>query len=912
MIKELTNSAWSILSAYEKEEKNASITREEAQKTAISRIQYLRYGDENKDYFWITDLKPTMIMHPFRTDLNGADLTNFTDPHGKRLFVEFVETVEKSEHGYVDYMWQWKDDSLHIVPKLSYVRIFKPWNWVIGTGVYIEDVKKEITFLTQRMIWISIGISIIIALLHLYMFRQSLIIEQKRIRAENELHESREKYRTLVEAASEGLLMLIDGKISFSNNVMGRMTGYDISELTNLSLHELISKSNNDDILETFSQNAVKEGQYELNLQTKSGDLVNVLVTSSTATFYGKTVNLIIVKDISFDKRHNATRLDYQKLISTLNIGFFKARIDSKGKFLFANETAIRILGFNSFEELSKTHILRLLADNDDRKNLREILIEKGFLKNKVLKILRKNGAYSIISVSLVLLNNGNTDDLICDGIIEDITFQENNKIQTSNLIAQLKSNNFILEQPVKQFVTGINTLDADATLTYVIDLLSKRNTDSLLLTKNSNDVIGIITSTDIQKRILSLKLNHDNPAYLIMSSPVTFVRENTSVYDAIRIFEEERISHLVVKNETNDIAGMLRANDIYRMLKNSLSFFMTNIREAETTDELKQCYQNLQLLIKSLIKSEVSVQYITEITTSFSDDLIKRLIELSIHKIGKPPVRFSFICMGSEGRKEETLFTDQDNAIVYENVPEEQESAVNEYFKRLGNSVCKSLNTIGYSYCKGNIMAKNPQWCKPLKTWENYFTGWITAPEPENLLDASIFFDFRPVFGDESFAEQLRNKISKTIKENPLFLYHLAYNSCTAKPQHVSSGNILSDKGAAMVDLKSSVIPIIMLARTYSLQHDILNTNTLERLVVLKERNIIQEKTAEEIVYAYNFLMKLRFRNQVDLSESDVPLSNVLNTRNMLELELHSLKKVLSAIPDYQSIIKADFSVTT
>ena len=101
-------------------------------------------------------------------------------------------------------MWQWKDDSLHIVPKLSYVKIFKPWNWVIGTGVYIEDVKKEISSLTKRMIWISITISILIAVLLFYIIKQSLSIEQKRIQAENELHESKEKYRTLVEAATEG------------------------------------------------------------------------------------------------------------------------------------------------------------------------------------------------------------------------------------------------------------------------------------------------------------------------------------------------------------------------------------------------------------------------------------------------------------------------------------------------------------------------------------------------------------------------------------------------------------------------------------------------------------------------------------------------------------------------------------
>ena len=272
--------------------------------------------------------------------------------HGKKLFVEFVETVKKLEHGYVDYMWQWKDDSLNIVPKLSYVKIFKPWNWVIGTGIYIEDAKKEIASLTERMVYISIGISILIAFLLLYIFKQSMNIEQKRIHAEEELHESREKYKTLVEAATEGLIMLVDGRISFSNNVISKFTGYESSELLNRSMHDIISRNSNKDVIDTFSKDTVKEGKFELNLINKNGGFVEVLVTSSTTMFYGKTVNIIIVKDVSADKNSGLSTIDYQKLISTLNVGFFKARIDLKGKFLFANETAIKILGFDNFETL--------------------------------------------------------------------------------------------------------------------------------------------------------------------------------------------------------------------------------------------------------------------------------------------------------------------------------------------------------------------------------------------------------------------------------------------------------------------------------------------------------------------------------------------------------------------------------
>ena len=910
MIKELTNSALSILSKYENDEKEGLLTREDAQKTAISRIQYLRYGEESKDYFWITDLTPVMIMHPFRNDLNGKDLNSFTDPHGKRLFVEFVNTVKANEQGYVDYMWQWKDDSLHIVPKLSYVKIFKPWNWVIGTGVYIEDVKKEISFLTKRMIWLSAIILILIAVLLFYIIKESLGIEQKRITAVNELHESKEKFRTLVEAATEGLLMIIDGKISFSNSVISKMTGYESPELLNRSLSEIIGSNNHSDITEIFSETRVRDGKFELLLKKKNGGFTEVLVTSSTTMFYDREVNIIIVKDISTDKNIYSSNIDFQKLINNMDAGFFKARIDAKGKFLFANEKAIRILGFENFEELSKNNLLGLVVDPDDRKSIRKSIAETGVVKNKVIKILKNSGEYSIVSLSMVLIYNENIEDQVCDGIVEDITIDENEKIQISDLISELKTNAFLLEQPVKDYISPVKTMNSDLTIKNAINLTTANKSDCLLLTRNGTDYIGIITNTDIQKRILDLNLNQDNPAYLIMSSPVKYITENSTILDAIRICEENNINHLIVKNCVDEISGVLRLRDIHRVVISSLSFYISNVKKAKTDNELRLCYTNLKKLVIPLIKGDLSSRYITGMVSAFSDAVVRRILELTILDLGKPPVGFSFICLGSEGRKEETLFTDQDNAIIYEDVPEESEEEVVNYFQKLGERVCNALDYIGYSYCKGNIMAKNPKWCKPLSAWENYFNGWITTPVSQNLLEATIFFDFRNVFGDEFLTESLSISISDTIKNNPLFLYHLANNTYNTKPSHISSGNILSDKNADTLNLKDPISIITMFVRTYSLQNNIVCPNTIERLTALKEKNIITTNSVEEILFNYNFLMKLRLRNQAELVEKNLPLSNTINTKHMIETELYLLKKVLSSIPDLQNKIKADFRI--
>ena len=912
MIKELINSACSILAKYENDERNGLISRDEAQKTAISRIQYLRYGEDNKDYFWITDLHPTMIMHPYRSELNGTDLSGLTDPHGKKLFVDFVRTVQESEHGYVDYMWQWKDDSLHIVPKLSYVSLFEPWGWVIGTGIYIEDVKREIRALTKKLLWISMGISVSIAFLLLLISRNSLKIEMKRVDAERELHESKEKYKTLVEAATEGLIMLIDGKISFSNNVIAQMTGYENAELINISFNELISGKNNNYIIETFSGNVIREGQFETNLKKKNGGFIEVLITSSIGEFFGKKANIIIIKDLTVDKRINLSSIDYQKLIGLMDVGFFRASIEPKSSFLFASETAVRILGYKNFSELSETDILKTLADTDSKKSFRKTLLEDGYIKNKIVKIIKKNNEPAIATVTLVVSNTEIPDELVCDGIIMDITQQENEKEESGRLIAELKSNSFFIEQSVKNYLAPVHELDANSSIANVLKELTMRKTDNLLLTKDEKDHIGIITNSDIQSRVLSFDLQLDNPAYLIMSSPLITAKESVSIIDAILLCEENKINHLIIKNEPGKITGIFRMNDVYKEFKNSLLYFIEKAGKAETDDELRNHYCQLQLYIKPLIKSGLSVKHITNITSSFSDAVIRRVISVVISKIGHPPADFSFIFLGSEGRKEETLLTDQDNAIIYDDVSIEKAESVNEYFQKLGNLVCQSLDYIGYSFCGGNIMAKNPDWCKPLGNWKKYFKAWITNPEPQNLLDASIFFDFRNVYGNEEITNRLRMTITALSKQNPLFLYHMASNTCNAKTQSLSTGNILPDKTADIIDLKNAVNIIVMFARTYSLKSDIWLTNTIDRLNSLKEKEVVNTDTINEIIFAYEHLMKLRFRRQLELSDNNLPLSNTMNIKGLIEMEGALLKKVISQLSVYQSKISFDFRIST
>lgn len=246
MIRELTLTIWSLLESYHERELSGELSKDEAQSRAILRIKQLRYGPENKDYFWINDMEPRMIMHPYRSDLEGQNVSGFQDPNGKRLFVEFVRVVEKEGEGFVDYMWQWKDESDKIVPKISYIKEFKPWGWIIGTGIYIDDVHAEIASIRNKLAAVSGGILFIVSLLAVYSIRQSLMTELERQRIFLErgelmksLKESNDRFRNLIETTSDWIWETdLEGKYTYSSPQIQNLLDYQPEEI----LHETLAK----------------------------------------------------------------------------------------------------------------------------------------------------------------------------------------------------------------------------------------------------------------------------------------------------------------------------------------------------------------------------------------------------------------------------------------------------------------------------------------------------------------------------------------------------------------------------------------------------------------------------------------------------------------------------------------------
>ncbi len=459
-------------------------------------------------------------------------------------------------------------------------------------------------------------------------------------------------------------------------------------------------------------------------------------------------------------------------------------------------------------------------------------------------------------------------------------------------------------------FKPNISTCTGDTTIQKAAQKMSRNNTSAILIKNEGQTVEGIVTDADFKHKVVTGKHDVSEPVSNIMSSPLLSIASDCQVFETFLNMHKTDKRHIAVYGQSGDITGIVSQKDLISAQTESAYLLIKTVLSARSMPEIENIHPKLEKMLFDPLRNGANPEYITRLITAFSDAVTHKIIAFSMEKIGPPPCRFVFLTMGSEGREEQTLISDQDNAIVYEDT--ETPEKANAYFEDLSNLICDQLNLAGYSFCKGGNMAKNPKWCQPMSQWKKYFYTWIRNSSPENLLYFSIFFDFRGTFGDMTLSEELKQFLLNTIKDEPVFLRNLTANALTFRPPIGIFGKLIVEtegdqKGS--LDLKLILLPIIDFTRIYALKNGITQTNTLTRLFRLYTRHVLTGKEYLDIVRAYNYLMQLRFMRQITtLMDEQKKPDNHINPRNLSSIDHLLLKETFKITEKLQQKLSLEF----
>ena len=469
--------------------------------------------------------------------------------------------------------------------------------------------------------------------------------------------------------------------------------------------------------------------------------------------------------------------------------------------------------------------------------------------------------------------------------------------------------------QPVSAiFRANIATCAEDATIREAARKMTRQKANAILVKSKSKQIKGIVSDSDLRSRVVAKNLPLSTPVSDIFSAPLITISSDAQVFEAFLTMVSKDKRHLAVTGNAGDISGIISEKDLIDAQSRSTFLLIKSVRAAKGMKDLDNIHARLEQMLLDPIGNGANADYITRLITTFSDAIIDRVITFALERSGPPPCRFVFLTMGSEGRGEQTLISDQDNAIVFEDMEDEGEAkAAKAFFDTLSKRICSMLDRAGYRFCDGNNMAQNPDWCQPLGVWKSYFKRWIRAASPEDLLHSSIFFDFRPTWGQISLAEELKSFLLAAIGGWSGFLRNMTENAIYFKPPLGLFGKFMVEtKGEYKdaLDIKLSMLPIVDFSRIYALQNGIPQTNTLTRLFRLYPRHALTSREYTDIVQAYNFLMGLRFRRQITavIDEEATP-DNYIYPGNLSSLDQMMLKETFRLIEKLQQKLNIEFT---
>lgn len=443
-----------------------------------------------------------------------------------------------------------------------------------------------------------------------------------------------------------------------------------------------------------------------------------------------------------------------------------------------------------------------------------------------------------------------------------------------------------------------------DATVREAATLMSEQQVSCLLVDLPPYGLLdedaGILTDRDLRSRVLAAGLPDTTPVAQVMSAPALTLPAASLVFEGLLLLLERKIHHLPLTAD-GQVVGIITHTDILRRQSGSPLFLPRQLERAQSLDDLRRYCEEVAATVDVLLDSGARVSDIGRVVAVAHDALLQRLLRDAEAELGPPPAPYAWLVLGSEGRYEQTLRTDQDNALVY---ADEHPPDAPAYFAALAELVVERLVACGFPRCPGDIMATNPRWRQPLAAWQATFARWIDEPDEEALLRSAIFFDLRQVHGKLAAEAGLRPIIERA-RGNTIFLARLARAALrTPAPLTIFQQIATQRRGEQrhLLDLKLRGTALIVdLARLFALEAGRPETSTVARLRTAWPAASLDQAEAEALVAAFDLLGLLRLRHQrAQIARGEQP-DNLIVVPDLNPWEQHELKASIQAIARVQ-----------
>lgn len=505
-------------------------------------------------------------------------------------------------------------------------------------------------------------------------------------------------------------------------------------------------------------------------------------------------------------------------------------------------------------------------------------------------------------------------------------TFADFVEVEDSARLRQTVSNssdqNDLTTSKVKTLLTrDAPVIHKDESIQQAAIRMAQENVSSLLvidphlLDDEESDVsplLGIITDRDLCTRVVAEGIDPATELASVVSTEVITLDHNAYVYEAMLTMLRYNVHHLPVCKGRKPI-GIIEATDIVRYESQNSLLLVSSIFQQQSLEDLATLSAQVKDSFVRLVNEDANSHMVGSAMSVIGRSFKQRILEMAEEKLGPPPIPYCFLALGSMGRDEQLIVTDQDNAIILDDSFDKGKH--DDYFSQLAQFVCDALDRCGYSYCTGDIMATNPMWRMTRKEWEACFADWIDDPNPKALLNASIFFDLDGVYGRLKWAEQLNGFIVRRARKNNRFLACLARNALNRTPPLGFFKDFVMEKDGRhnnSINLKRrGTAPLADLIRVHALAVGSRSRNSFERLDDIIDANILPKGRAQDLRDAMEFISMVRIRHQAFDVEQGIDPDNNIEPENLSDFERRNLKDAFQILSNAQNFLKFRYNAS-